>query len=155
MFLAVALRVRDPSQPNTVTEIKYSSLNSTAPDHGTTQAPRKHQVTACVTSFGTVQGLPASTTSQHDRTKPENPQGKPRTLHWSPQGVSQKQATTRSWTELPGNDLVRVRGVHRQPGDLPVHGQEAADALVTDGRPAIPANPHTGPQHDPTADFQR
>ncbi len=57
MFLAVALRVRDPSQPNTVTEIKYSSLNSTAPDHGTTQAPRKHQVTACVTSFGTVHAI--------------------------------------------------------------------------------------------------
>jgi hypothetical protein len=42
--------------PNTVTEIKYSSLNSTARDHGRSQAPRKHQVAARVTSFGTVKG---------------------------------------------------------------------------------------------------
>ncbi len=34
MSLAVALRASNPSQPNIVTEIKYSSLNSTAPDHG-------------------------------------------------------------------------------------------------------------------------
>jgi len=30
----------------------------------------------------------------------------------------------------------RVRGVHRQPGDLQPHGQQAADALVIGGHPA-------------------
>jgi hypothetical protein len=34
MSLAAALRASNPSQPNTVTEIKYNSLNSTALDHG-------------------------------------------------------------------------------------------------------------------------
>jgi hypothetical protein len=34
MSLAAVLRASNPSQPNTVTEIKYSSLNSTALDHG-------------------------------------------------------------------------------------------------------------------------
>src|SRR6185312_4278924 len=34
MSLAAALRASNPSQPNTVTEIKYNSLNSTARDHG-------------------------------------------------------------------------------------------------------------------------
>jgi hypothetical protein len=34
MSLTAALRASNPSQPNTVTEIKYNSLNSTAPDHG-------------------------------------------------------------------------------------------------------------------------
>jgi hypothetical protein len=31
--LGAVLRASDPSQPNTVTEIKYSSRNSTAHDH--------------------------------------------------------------------------------------------------------------------------
>lgn len=35
MFLAAAPRASNPSQPNTVTQIKYSRLNSTATDHGT------------------------------------------------------------------------------------------------------------------------
>jgi hypothetical protein len=34
MSLAAALRASNPSQPNTVAEIKYSSLSSTARDHG-------------------------------------------------------------------------------------------------------------------------
>jgi hypothetical protein len=33
-FLAAVLRMSSPSQPNTVTEIRYSSRNSTASDHG-------------------------------------------------------------------------------------------------------------------------
>lgn len=56
MSLAAALRASNPSQPNTVAEIKYSSLSGTARDHVPIQAPRKHQVTARVTTFGTVQG---------------------------------------------------------------------------------------------------
>lgn len=33
MSLAAVLRVSNPSQPNTVTQIRYSSRNSTACDH--------------------------------------------------------------------------------------------------------------------------
>jgi hypothetical protein len=33
MSLAAALRASNPSQPNTVTAIRYSSRNSTARDH--------------------------------------------------------------------------------------------------------------------------
>ncbi len=46
MSLAAAPRASNPTQPNTVTEIKYSSLNSTAPDHdtitGTKETPGHH-----------------------------------------------------------------------------------------------------------------
>jgi hypothetical protein len=34
MSWAAALRASNPSQPNTVAELKYSSLSSTARDHG-------------------------------------------------------------------------------------------------------------------------
>ena len=55
MSLTAAPQASNPTQPNTVTEIKYSRLNSTAPDHGTITGTKEHKVTACVTSFGTVQ----------------------------------------------------------------------------------------------------
>jgi hypothetical protein len=57
MSLAAARRASNPGQPNTVTEIKYSSLNSTALDHGQITGTKEHQVTTCVTSFGTVQAF--------------------------------------------------------------------------------------------------
>jgi len=39
--LAAVLRVSNPSQPNTVTEIRYSSRNSTAHDHGLTMGVKE------------------------------------------------------------------------------------------------------------------
>ena len=46
MFLAAVLRVSNPSQPNTVTEIRYSSRNSTVRDHAMiTGIATKHQLT--------------------------------------------------------------------------------------------------------------
>jgi hypothetical protein len=46
MSWAAALRASNPSQPNTVTEIKYNSLNGTTLDHGsitgTKETPGHH-----------------------------------------------------------------------------------------------------------------
>jgi hypothetical protein len=49
--LAAALRASNRSQPNTVTEIRYSSPNSTARDH---VKPLEPKVNPRTTSFGTL-----------------------------------------------------------------------------------------------------
>ena len=56
MSLAAVLRANNPSQPNIVTEIKYSSQNSTACDHVTLTSSELNPSSSCTSSFGTVHG---------------------------------------------------------------------------------------------------
>jgi hypothetical protein len=46
MSLTAVLRASSLSQPSTVTEIRYSSRNSTASDHVVIAGMTKHQITA-------------------------------------------------------------------------------------------------------------
>lgn len=66
MSLTAAPRASNPSQPNTVTEIKYSSLNSTTRDHGPSTGTKETPGHRLCDEFwhGTVQGPYSSATGR-------------------------------------------------------------------------------------------